>query len=89
MLKVVVLSFLITILYSIIKFLEVKYFDATQKPLKFVIRDALIVLVSSLICLFIFFQFEKEIMDFFNIVTEDKNILINKKVDVFVDNPGF
>jgi uncharacterized membrane protein len=91
MLKIVALSFLITIIYSIIKFIEVRYIDEnkTPKSLKLVIRDGLIVLVSSLVCLVIFFQFEKEIMDFFNIVTENKDILINKKVDVFVDGPGF
>jgi RsiW-degrading membrane proteinase PrsW (M82 family) len=93
MLKIVALSFLITIIYSIIKFIEVKYFNEEEnkqtKPLKLVIRDALITLISSLSCLVVFFYFEKEIMEFFNVVTENKNILINKKVDVFVDNPGF
>lgn len=87
--KVIILSFLITFIYSIIKFIEAKYIENEFKPLKLVVRDAMVVLLSSMSCLFIFYYFENNIFDFFNMITDNKNKIISEKVDVFVDDPGF
>ena len=87
--KVFLISFFITLIYSVGKFLEAKYIEKSFPPLRVIVRDAFVVLVSSMLCLFLFFQFEKNIYDFFNIVTDNKNKIIANKVDVFVDDPGF
>ena len=85
--KVFVLGFIITLIYCIGKFVEVKYLDET-KPLKDIVRDALIVLVSSMSGAFCYFYFETSITDFLNVVTETK-VLNNTTTQVFTGNPEF
>lgn len=70
---------IIAVIFFIVKFLEMRYVDNEPKPLKFLIRDALVVYVSVVIGCFII---------------EQLNPLINGTIDsvtplVFTDNPPF
>ena len=51
-------SSLISIIYLIIKFLEMRFVSKENKPLKKLLLDALIVFVASIITSFIFEQFD-------------------------------
>jgi hypothetical protein len=39
--QVFIVSFLVTFLFCVVKFLEAKYLDKEWKPLKFFVRDAI------------------------------------------------
>lgn len=77
-----------TILFSILKFLEMKYLDKQLKPLKNIIRDAFMVFVSTLVGVYAFSLFGGSVQEFFNIVTESKT-LNAAATQVFTDVPGF
>lgn len=86
--KVFIVAIFATILFSIIKFIELRYLEKEQKPLKFVVRDTIIVFLSCLVSSFSFFYLENYISDFFNIVTETKTLNTNA-TQIFTDAPGF
>jgi hypothetical protein len=77
-----------TVLFSILKFIEMKYLDKQMKPLKTVIRDAFMVFVSSLVGVYVFSFFGGSVQEFLNIVTESKT-LNAAATQVFTDVPGF
>lgn len=70
------------------KFLEAKYLDKEWKPLKYFVRDAIIVLISTALGSFIFFQNNNAISELFNVVTETKT-LNTASTQIFTDAPGF
>jgi hypothetical protein len=83
-----ILAIIITALFCASKFVEMKYLNEDAKPLKETVRDALVVLVSSLTGGFIYFNFSSSITDFFNVVTETK-VLNTATTQVFTDKPEF
>ena len=86
--KFVIISVLATLFFCIFKFMEMKYLDKKVKPLKNVVRDAIVVFISSFVSSIIFFNLEVYISDFFNIVTERKTLNVNA-TQIFTDEPGF
>ena len=50
------LTVIIAIFYFITKMLESKYINKTKEPLKYVVRDTLIVSACAFLVLFLFFQ---------------------------------
>lgn len=72
-------SSLISIIYLIVKFLEMRFVSKENKPLKNLVLDGLIVFVASIITSFIFEQFD--ITDILN--------KINKTPVIITDNPTF
>jgi hypothetical protein len=75
-------------LFVLLKTIEMKYLEKEMKPLKFVIRDALMVFVSSFCAAFTAFYMKGSFSDFFNFITENKVINIDS-TQVFTDSPGF
>jgi hypothetical protein len=86
--KEFILAVLVTFLFSVLKFIEMKYIDKEIKPMKLFIRDAIIVFVSTLLCCYLFFSYDSYITDFFNVVTDSK-IINPANTQVFTDVPGF
>jgi len=86
--QVFVVSVLITVLFCITKFVEIRYLSDDRKPLKDTVRDSIVVMVCSLTGAYIYFQFSGIISDFFNIVTETK-VLNPATTQVFTDVPTF
>jgi hypothetical protein len=77
--SIFVTATVVTIVYFIIKFIEMRYVEKESKPLKYLIRDCLVVYLS-VIC--------------GNFVLEQVNPLISSEgvsvvTPVFTDNPGF
>ena len=77
-----------TLLYLVVKFVEMKYLDQETKPLKEVARDALIVFISTIVASYGFVYSNSSINDFLNIITENK-IMNTDSTQIFTDNPGF
>ena len=65
-----------------------KYVSKEWKPLKLVIRDAVIVFMSSISSLLVFNVSNGSMTDFFNIVTDNK-VLNPAATEVFTGDPGF
>tara|TARA_Y100001935_G_C17310326_1_gene515476 strand:- start:5380 stop:5616 length:237 start_codon:yes stop_codon:yes gene_type:complete len=68
-------SSVISVIYLIIKFLEMRFVSKENKPLKKLVLDALIVFVASLITSFLFEQFD--ITNILNKINTSPVILTN------------
>jgi len=77
-----------TILFVLIKVVEMKYLEKEMKPLKYMVRDAVIVFGSSLGAATATFYVRGSFADFLNVVTENK-VLNTDATLVFTDAPGF
>ncbi len=77
-----------TLLFLIIKFVEMKYLDQEMKPMKVIVRDAVIVFVSSIVASYGFVYSNSSINDFLNVITENKTMNMDS-TQIFTDNPGF
>jgi hypothetical protein len=86
--EVFIITTIITVSFCLSKFIEYKYISDDVKPLKDVVRDSLLVLMSSVSGSYFYFYFQTSIRDFFNVVTETK-VLNNATTQVFTDNPNF
>ena len=71
------LSGAISVIYLIVKFLEMKFIIKEKKPLKHIFRDALIVYFSSIGGYYLLQQFQP--------ITEN----LNEKVAAFTNPPDF
>lgn len=65
-----------------------KYLEKEIKPLKYIVRDAIIVFCSSLGAAFSAFYIRGSFTDFVNVVTENK-VLDTATTQIFTDDPGF
>lgn len=81
-------SIFTTIFFIAMKLVEMKYLEKEIKPLKYIIRDAVIVFTSSFGAAYGFFYMKGSIRDFFNIVTENKTLHMDT-AQIFTDLPGF
>ena len=86
--KILISAISITILFCIFKFIEMKYFDKEIKPLKYFIRDAIMVFSSSFVCIYVLFQYDKNITDLFAVVTDSK-VFSPDNTTIFTGEPGF
>jgi len=86
--KVFILSIIVTCLFVFIKVFEMKFVDKEWKPLKTIVRDAVIVFVCSLVGSFFLFQIDGSVTDFLNVVTENKSFNMSN-TQIFTDAPGF
>jgi len=82
------ISAMITVLYFVAKIMEMKFIDKELKPLKFLIRDSVIVFCSSMVSLFAFLSMNGSVNDFMNVVTNNKSLNL-ASTEVFTDEPGF
>lgn len=86
--KIFMLAMLITFLFCSLKMIEMKYVTKEWKPLKTVIRDAVVVFVASVASTFVFNVSNGTLSDFFNIVTDNK-VLNPAATEIFTGDPGF
>ena len=88
--NIVIISIVATVCFCIAKFIEMRFIDKENKmkPLKFFVRDAIIVFISVVISVYIYDHLSGTIGELLNTVTETK-ILDTKSTEVFTDVPGF
>jgi hypothetical protein len=72
-------AFIISVIYTIINFLEMRYFQNEEKPIKEIVKSGLLVYLSVVTGVFIVEQFKPEVE---KLVSESPPL-------VFVDNPPF
>jgi hypothetical protein len=83
-----VISFLVTAIFCIMKFLEAKFLEKEMKPLKYFVRDTLMVFMSSIVGAFIFFNLQGSLMDMMGVITDNKSLNL-ATTQIFTDAPGF
>jgi hypothetical protein len=86
--KEFILAAFVTLMFSVLKFVEMKYVDKEIKPMKLFVRDSIIVFICTLLSSYLFFSFDGYITDFFNVVTDSK-VINPANTQVFTDVPGF
>ena len=86
--KAFILSLFITTVFFASKLIDMKYISKEWKPIRGVMRESLVVFVSSMISVVVFFLTNGRIGDFFDILTESKT-LKPSATEVFTGEPGF
>ena len=71
---------IISVIFFIAKFLEMRFIEKESKPLKLLIRDTLVVYISVMVGYFIIDQLKPVVMD---------AIQTNTQPLAFIDNPPF
>ena len=71
-----------------IKFLEMKFVEKEFKPVKTVVRDAIIIMFCSIVSTYLYFNIDTNVVNFFNVLTN--NTVVEPSItQVFTDQPGF
>jgi hypothetical protein len=79
--NIFIISGIISIIFFIAKFIELRFVDKESKPLKLLIRDSLLVYFSVVSGTFILDQLKP--------VIQEGGVSVVVNPTVFVDNPGF
>ena len=77
-----------TILFTCLKILEMRYLEEEMKPLKYIVRDAVMVFAASMTAAVLRFYLKHSFTDFINVVTENKTLNL-ESTQIFTDAPGF
>jgi hypothetical protein len=75
--NIFIIAMVISIVFLVVKFIEMRFIEKESKPLKFLIRDALLVYFSVVISNFLINQINPVVNS------------VQKMTPVFTDNPGF
>lgn len=87
--NMLIVAIITTLLFCAFKFIEIRFIDKQEmKPLKFFVRDIVLVFGSSLAAGFFFFNSNKQISEFVNTIT-DMKVMPEGTAEVFTDAPGF
>ena len=86
--KIVTFSFSATLAFCFFKFVEMKWLDKQVKPLKYFVRDVVLVFISCLVGSFVLFNLGDNISDLMNAVTET-TIIPTGQLEIFTETPGF
>jgi len=78
--NLLIIALIVSILFFIIKMIELKSIEKESKPLKFLVKDTIIVYISVVIGYFIMEQLQPLIME---------GGLNNYSPNVFTNNPSF
>jgi hypothetical protein len=84
---IIALVFIATVLFILVKIIEMKYVQKEFKPLKELVRDAVYVAVCTGISSATVFTMHKSLGGFFGAITEQSTL--PQAAPVFTDNPGF
>lgn len=86
--KVIILAVLTTLVFGIFRVLEMKYIDKQWMPMKYVVRDIVMVFIASLVGSTVYFSMEVSLLEFFSVVTDNTQIA-PISTQIFTDEPGF
>ena len=87
--KEFIVAILITLFFSILKYIEIRYIDKESQPLKYSVRDAIKVFFASFLGIYIFSKWNNSITDFVNTITNTPVLESTITPVIFTDEPGF
>jgi hypothetical protein len=82
MTSIFVVAAVISIIFLIVKFIEMRFIDKENKPLKFLIRDTLLVYFSVISGHYVLEQLKP-------VIQAGENVMITSTPQVFTGNPEF
>lgn len=77
-----------TVMYGIMRFLEMKYIEMEWKPIKLVVRDLLMVFISAMFSAYVFVNYHQSFSNFFSVMT-DTAMMDSSNMKVYTGEPGF
>ena len=86
--KIIFFSLVVTVLFLIFKIIEMKYIEKEWAPVKILIRDLVMVFVSSFLGANVLNYTGNNVTQFFNVLTDTK-VNPTRNAEVFTDNPNF
>jgi len=95
---ILLIGILIIIIYNILNYIEMRFIENEYKSLKIIVKENIIILLSSLFSLWIYINYEQYFVDFFSIIMNKTgqqigNIVNTKNkindIPVFTDLPDF
>jgi hypothetical protein len=86
--QVLLFAIFATLFFVLLKLIEMKYLEEEIKPLKYIVRDAVMVFTSAFASAMGVFYMKRSFTDFLNVVTENK-VLQPDATLIFTDTPGF
>ena len=86
--KIILFAICVTVLFAILKLLEIRLIEKENKSLKYAIRDLLMAFCSSFIGGLIFFNYGSILDDFLGVITNTKT-LSEAHTQVFTGIPDF
>jgi hypothetical protein len=79
-----------TFLYCLAKFIERRLSEEeVDYPLKLIVRDIILVFLSTLSGTFLYSHLYIYFDEFFDIITDTKNVPLIKSTEIFTDVPNF
>lgn len=86
--KIFIVAAAITAMFVFAKVIEMKFIEKEWKPLKFVIRDAVVVFFCGAAGLLGYTFLNHKVSDFMNVITDSKAANL-ATTEIFTDEPGF
>ena len=86
--KALFLSVVVVVIFGVLKFLEMKYLDEQLKPLRDVVRDLVMVFVSTFVSALAYIQYQNKFDDFLSVIT-NTNVMKPEQTQVFTGLPDF
>ena len=88
--KIIIVAFLITVLFALAKFAEMKFVEKKMKPLKFLVRDTIMVFMCSVIAGAVYDgALSGKMSDFMNTITDAKILPTSATTEIFTGVPEF
>jgi hypothetical protein len=88
--QILIFALVVSLVFCVFKFAEMKLFQKPKeiKPLKYFVRDVVMVFVSASIGAFLYFNMSGSVGELFNVITDTK-VITSGPAPVFTDAPGF
>ena len=86
--KVLLFAILVTVLFGVLKLIEIRFIEKENKSPKYAIRDLLMAFCSSFISATLFIQYSSYLDDFLSIITDTKS-LHERRTQIFTGTPDF
>lgn len=87
--KIFIVAMLITFIFGLGKFAEMRFVNEEMKPLKELARETIMVFVAALTGALIYFNMNIKIGDFMNTLTDTKVLPTSATTEIFTGNPEF
>lgn len=88
--KIIVPALIITFLFALAKFVEMKFVEKKMKPLKYLVRDTVIVFVCALVAGSLYSgALDGKVAEFMNTITEAKILPTGATTEIFTGVPEF
>jgi len=86
--KVLFIAVIITLLFCIMKFIEMRYIEKRIPPLKFFVRDVIMIFISSFVGAYVLTHMSHTMSDFYQVITGLTVVPdSNRAVEIFTDLP--